>query len=284
VTSRQPTTPDPEFEPVDIDTRAPHPARIYDYLLGGTANFAVDREAAEQVTASHPGGLETARAVVRANRAFLGRAVRYLAAEAGIRQFLDIGTGVPTVGNTHEVAQQVAPESRIVYVDNDPIVLALAHSLLTSTPEGACAYVAGDLRHPDGILERAADTLDLDRPVAIMLVAILHLIRDEDDPYGLVARLVEAVAAGSHVVVSCLAKDIQADEMSEAATRHGKVVQEALVLRTSDDVARFLGGLEIVDPGVVQVHRWRRDGASPDATEAAAAPPTPIYGAVGRKP
>jgi hypothetical protein len=280
VTQRPPTSPEPEWEPVDIDTSAPHPARIYDYLLGGTENFAVDREAAEQVAGAHPGGLETARAVVRANRAFLGRAVRYLAADAGIRQFLDIGTGVPTEGNTHEVAQQVAPDSRIVYVDNDPIVLALSRSLLRSTPEGATAYLNGDLREPEAILEEAAATLDLAQPVAIMLVAVLHLIPEADDPYGIVARLVEAVPPDSFLVVSCLAKDIHDDEMAEAAERHGKAVQEPFALRGRDDVARFLDGLEVVEPGVVQVHRWRRDGAAGPAD----APMTPIYGAIGRKP
>jgi hypothetical protein len=284
VTQRPPTSPEPDWEPVDIDPSAPHPARIYDYLLGGTENFAVDREAAEQVAGAHPGGLETARAVVRANRAFLGRAVRYLAADAGIRQFLDIGTGVPTEGNTHEVAQQVAPDSRIVYVDNDPIVLALSRSLLRSTSEGATAYVNGDLREPDAVLEQAAATLDLTRPVALMLVAVLHLIPDADDPYGIVARLVDAVPRGSYLVVSCLAKDIQDDEMAEAAERHGKVVQEALALRGRDEVARFFDGLEVVEPGVVQVHRWRRGAADTGTGGPADAPATPIYGAVGRKP
>jgi hypothetical protein len=280
VTQRPPTSPEPDWEPVEIDTSAPHPARIYDYLLGGTENFAVDREAAEQVAGAHPGGLETARAVVRANRAFLGRAVRYLAGDAGIRQFLDIGTGVPTEGNTHEIAQQAAPDSRIVYVDNDPIVLALSRSLLRSTPEGATAYVNGDLREPEAVLEQAAATLDLTQPVALMLVAVLHLIPDADDPYGIVARLVDAVAPGSHLVVSCLAKDIHDSEMAEAADRHGKVVQEPFALRGRDDVARFFDGLEVVEPGVVQVHRWRRDATSDPP---ASAPATPIYGAVGRK-
>jgi hypothetical protein len=280
--TQPPTTPEPEWEPVEIDARVPHPARIYDYLLGGSENFAVDREAAEQLAAAHPGGLDTARAVVRANRAFLGRAVRYLAAEAGIRQFLDIGTGVPTEGNTHEIAQQTAPESRIVYVDNDPIVLALSRTLLRSTPEGATAYVDGDLRQPEALLERAAGTLDLTRPVAVMLVAVLHLIPDADDPYGIVARLVDAVPSGSHLVVSCLAQDIHDREMAEAAERHGTIVHEALALRGRDDVARFLDGLEVVEPGVVQVHQWGRDGAA--APDEPGAPMTPIYGAVGRKP
>jgi S-adenosyl methyltransferase len=282
VTQRPPTSPEPDWEPVDIDTSVPHPARIYDYLLGGKENFAVDREAAAQVAGAHPGGLETARAVVRANRAFLGRAVRYLATEAGIRQFLDIGTGVPTEGNTHEVAQQAAPDARVVYVDNDPIVLALSRSLLRSTPEGATAYVDGDLREPEAILERAAATLDLAQPVGIMLVAVLHLIPAADDPYGIVARLVDAVPAGSYLVVSCLAKDIHDREMAEASERHGKVVQEPIALWGRDDVARLFDGLEVAEPGVVQVHRWRR-GADSETVGSVDAPATPIYGAVGRK-
>jgi hypothetical protein len=281
VTQGPPEAPEPEWHPVDIDAGTPHPARIYNYLLGGTDNFAVDRQAAEQVVAAAPGGLETARAVVRANRAFLGRAVRYLAGEAGIRQFLDIGTGIPTEGNTHEIAQAVAPDSRIVYVDNDPIVLALARTTLRDTPEGTTSYVDGDLRRPDEILEQAAETLDLAQPVAVMLVAVLHLIDEADDPYGLVARLMDAVPAGSYLVVSCLAKDIQGDTMADAAGRYDKVLHGKLALWGSDDVARFFEGLEVVEPGVVQVHQWRGEGAP--AEPPPGAPATPIYGAVGRK-
>ncbi|HEY8527945.1 MAG TPA: SAM-dependent methyltransferase [Acidimicrobiales bacterium] len=263
----------------DIVSRVPHPARIWDYLLGGFANFAADREAAEKVAAVAPGGLETARAIVQANRRFLGRAVRYLTDEAGIRQFLDIGTGVPTEGNTHEVAQAEAPESRVVYVDNDPIVLALARSLLRSTPEGATAYLSGDLRQPEDILDRARETLDFDRPIALMLVAVLHLIGEDEDAHGIVARLVDGLAPGSYLVVSCLASDIEPARMAEAAGRHDRLVQRDLVLRSYDDLGRFFAGLDLVEPGIVPVHRWRRSSGPPEG-----APEVPIYGAVGRKP
>jgi hypothetical protein len=162
----------------EIDTSVAHVARVYDYLLGGKANFAVDRKAAEQAYAAWPGGLDGVRADARAHRALLGRVVRYLAGDAGIRQFLDIGTGIPKENNTHEVAQRVAPRARIVYVDYDPIVLAHAHKLLTSTPEGACAYIYGDLRDPEAILRKAAGTLDFSQPAAVVLFGILHFFAD----------------------------------------------------------------------------------------------------------
>ncbi len=187
-----------------FDTSVAHPARVYDYWLGGKDNFAADREAAERVLAVSPG----LRFRVRANRAFLARSVRYLAGEAGIRQFLDIGTGIPSANNTHEVAQSVAPDARIVYVDNDPIVLVHARALLTGTEQGRTAYIEGDLRDTQTILEQAARTLDFSQPVAIMLLGILHLISDSEDPYGIVARLVDAVPAGSYLAISHPASDI----------------------------------------------------------------------------
>jgi hypothetical protein len=253
---------------------------MYDYLLGGTDNFAVDREAADHAFAAYPGGFETARIHARAQREFLGRAVRYLIGE-GIRQFLDIGTGVPNADNAHGVAQAAAPESRVVYVDNDPMVLAHAHSLVKSTAEGATAYIDGDLRDPAGILDHAASTLDFSQPVAVMLVGILHLIPDDDDPDGIVARLLDAVIPGSALVVAHLAKDIQADEMAEMADRANQAMQDTLVLRTHDGVARFLDGVELVDPGVVRVDQWRPDETTtPVARDIL---PAPVYGAVGRK-
>jgi len=177
----------------DLDTSVAHPARVYDYWLGGKDNFAADREAAERVLAAAPG----LRYRVRANRAFLGRATRYLAAEAGVRQFLDIGTGIPTADNTHEVAQRAAPDSRVVYVDNDPIVLLHAQALLRSTPEGATDYLQADLRDPGTILDRAAAHLDFGQPVALMLLGVLHLIQDAEDPWGIVVRLMAALPPGS---------------------------------------------------------------------------------------
>ena len=189
-----------------LDTRHAHSARVYNYWLGGEDNFAADREAAEQAIAANPGIV----ADVRANRAFLVRAVRYLASACGIRQFLDIGTGLPTANNTHQVAQAAAPDARIVYADNDPIVLSHARALLPSTPEGACDYVDADLRDTSAILRAASATLDFGEPVALMLLIILHLIPDEDDPYGIVATLMRALPPGSYLVLAHPASDIRA--------------------------------------------------------------------------
>jgi hypothetical protein len=245
---------DPAGRAFNLDITVAHPARVYDFWLGGKDNFAADRDAAEQMIAANPEVLPG----VRANRAFLGRAVRYLAEEAGIRQFLDIGTGLPTVDNTHEVAQQIAPDSRVVYVDNDPIVLAHARALLTSTPEGDTAYVDADLRDTTTVLEGAARTLDFDRPVAVMLLMILQYIPDSDDPWGIVTRLLEAVPPGSYLVVSDTAADIDAEIVAEAARRYnqrlGPVRQTR---RTKDEFAGYFKGLELVDPGIVVLPEWR---------------------------
>jgi S-adenosyl methyltransferase len=256
-----------------LDITVAHPARVYDYWLGGKDNFAADREAAEQVIAANPNVLPG----VRANRAFLGRAVRYLAGEAGIRQFLDIGTGLPTVDNTHEVAQQVASEARIVYVDNDPIVLSHARALLTSTADGATAYVDADLRETATVLQGAARTLDFGRPVAVMLLMILQYISDQEDPWGIVTRLLDAVPPGSYLVVSDTAADIEAEAVAESARRYnqrlGSVRQTR---RTKAEFTRFFDGLDLVDPGVVPLPGWR-GVASPGHH-------IPAYAAVGRKP
>lgn len=268
-----------DSEPFEIDTTVPHPARVYDHLLGGRDNFAVDREAAERA-ASAIGG-QNARADVRANRAFLGRAVHYLAGEAGIRQFLDIGTGIPNADNVHAVAQQTAPEARIVYVDHDPIVLAHSHTLLASTPQGTTAFLLADLRDPDTILKRAAETLDFSQPVAVMLVAILHFFPDEADPSGLVQQLVDAVPAGSYLVVSHLTGDFAPDAMAKVVEHLNRNTSDPFVLRPRDQIARFFDGLDPVEPGLVQVDEWHPDPATPS-------PPgdwrPSFYGAVGRKP
>src|SRR5215813_1674854 len=187
-----------------FDTSVAHQARMYDYWLGGKDNFAADRKAAVEALAAYPGMAHLARA----NRAFLGRLIRCLAGEAGIRQFLDIGTGIPTANNTHQVAQEVAPESRVVYVDYDPVVLSHARALLTSTPEGATDYIDADLRDPGSILEKAARTLDFTKPVAVTMLAILHAIGDEEDPYGIVAKIMEALPSGSYLAISHLPSDL----------------------------------------------------------------------------
>jgi len=262
----------------EIDTSVAHVARVYDYLLGGKANFAVDRRAAERAYAAWPGGLDGVRADARAHRALLGRVVRYLADEAGIRQFLDIGTGIPKEDNTHEVAQRVAPDSRIVYVDYDPIVLAHAHKLLRSTSEGACAYIYGDLRDPETILRKAADTLDFGKPTAIVLFGILHFFADAQRPHAIVARLVDALTPGSYLAISHLARDVEGDALAETFDLLNPQMSESVVLRTRDEVARFFDGLDLVDPGVVQLPEWRSDPGDTVASR-----PLPMWCAVGRK-
>ena len=255
------------------DTTVAHIARVYDYWLGGKDNFAVDREAAERVITAYPDIVRSCQA----NRAFLARTVRYLVCEAGIRQFLDIGTGIPAANNTHEVAQRDAPESRVVYVDNDPVVLAHARALLASGPAGATAYVDADLRNPGKILAEAAGLLDFSRPVAVMLVAILQHIGNADDPCGIVATLVEAVPAGSHLVLSHPASDIEAEAMVKIAESMNELVAEKVTFRSQAEVSRFFDGLELVDPGLVPVPRWR------PASPAEEASPTVLWGGVGRK-
>jgi hypothetical protein len=237
-----------------LDTGHAHPARIYNYWLGGTDNFAADREAAEQAIAANPGILTD----VRANRAFLARVVRYLAGERGIRQFLDIGTGLPVAGNTHEVAQEVAPDARIVYADNDPIVLRHARVLLTSTPQGACDYVEADLRDTAAILAAAARTLDFGAPVALMLLIVMHLIPDDDDPYGVVAGLMGALPSGSYLVLAHPASDIRAAQMAEMTRRvNQRMSGPRATMRDHAAITRFFDGLELAEPGVVQPQQWR---------------------------
>jgi hypothetical protein len=257
-----------------LDTTVSHSARIWNYWLGGKDNFAVDREAGDRVAAMLP--IIVAQA--RADRAFLGRAVRYLAGPEGIRQFLDIGTGLPTASNTHEVAQSVAPESRIVYVDNDPLVLSHARALLSSSPEGVTDYLDADLRDTDRILELAAGTLDFSQPVAIMLLAILHYIPDLDEAQRIVARLVGAVPPGSYLVISHAASDISPREMAEMIRRMNEHLAEGNhVGRPRDMVARFFADVDLVEPGVVKVTEWRPESLME------AEGPTSLWGGVARK-
>jgi SAM-dependent methyltransferase len=225
------------------------------------------------VISSYP----TILASVRAQREFLGRAVNYLVGEVGIRQFLDVGTGLPTASNTHEVAQQVAPESRIVYVDNDPIVLAHARALLASDSHGATAYLEADLRDTSEILAAAANTLDFSQPIAVMLIGVLHCIPDSDDPAGLVRRLLDAVPPGSYLVIAHPASDIHATQIGTAANRLNQVMADPVTMRSHAEVARFFDGLDLVEPGLVQLHRWRAVAADPGIELA-------NYGGVARKP
>ena len=259
-----------------FDARMAHPARVYDYWLGGKDNFAADRIAGEETIAAYP----AIRASARANRAFLARTVRYLAAEEGVRQFLDIGTGLPTASNTHEVAQSVAPASRIVYVDNDPLVLSHARALLTSSPEGVTNYLDADLRDTATILEQAAEILDFTQPVAIMLLAILHYIPDLAEASRIVARLTEAVPAGSFLVISHAGTDLLPDHVAafEKSLNAHLQPEHHHVARPRDVVAGFFDRAELVKPGLVRVSDWR-----PDSPEDAALP-TILWGGVAVKP
>jgi hypothetical protein len=250
--------------PSGIDTSTAHAARRYDYWLGGKDNFAADRESGDEIAAQFP----AIRTAVVENRRFLHRAVTYLAGEAGIRQFLDIGTGLPTAENTHEVAQRIAPESRIVYVDNDPLVLVHARALLTSSEQGKTAYVDADLRDPEKILNdpQLLETLDLTQPVALMLLATLHFLDEQDDPYAIVRRLAAALPPGSHLVISHATSDYLPPELVAdiSSGRHGRGR-----LRTQAEVAQFFDGLDLLAPGVVPVPEWRAESEpSPRPTAA----------------
>lgn len=260
-------------EPLSFDTSIAHPARIYDYWLGGKENYQADREAAEQVIAADP----TILAGVRANRAFLRRAVQYLTREAGIRQFLDIGTGLPTAENTHEIAQTIAPESRIVYVDNDPIVLAHARALLTSTPEGATAYIQADAQDTATILAEATETLDFSQPVAIIMLMILQYIPDSDAAATLVSQLVSAIPSGSYLAISVITKDIATERVTNAASRlNTRMGPTQVTLRTREEISRYFDGLDLVDPGLVPLPEWRHTASAADLM--------PAYAGVARKP
>ena len=238
--------------PGGLDTSVPHIARVYDYWLGGKDNFAVDREAAEQVIAAYPGILRD----VRAQRAFLSNAVAYLAGVAGIRQFLDIGTGIPTANNTHEVAQGVEPGCRVVYVDNDPMVLAHARALLVGVT-APTAYVDADVRDTGKVLAEAARLLDFTKLVAVLLISVLHLIPDEDGPHAIVTRLMEAVPSGSWLALSHPARDVHSRQVTEAASRFNQLAPAKATLRPRAEILRFFDGLELLEPGLVQVHQWR---------------------------
>ena len=257
-----------------LDLGVPHSARVWNYWLGGKDNYPVDRQVGEQVRAVYPEIVE----VARHSRAFLGRAVRHLAGEEGVTQFLDIGTGLPTVDNTHEVAQRVDPSCRIVYVDNDPLVLVHARALLKSTPEGACDYLDADVRDPAGIIERASATLDFDRPIGLMMLGILGNVEDDDEARAIRDHLVGALPGGSFLVL----EDGTAAVNPEAAAKAERTRAEAgdpYKLRTPEQIAGFFDGLELLEPGVVSVSRWR-----PEAMPWGEPPMVTAFCGVGRKP
>jgi SAM-dependent methyltransferase len=249
-----PLLPDRAGDPAArFDPSMAHPARVYGYWLGGKDHYRADREAAEEVIRRRPQVVAGARA----NRAFLARVVRFLAAECGIRQFLDIGTGLPAPDSTHEVAQAVAPDCRIVYVDNDPLVLVHARALLTSTPQGTCGYIDADLRDTPAILAGASWTLDFDRPTAVLLLAVLHFIHDADDPAGIVAALARQLAPGSFVIISHLTGDFAPGPVAAGVSAYNTLVPTALIPRTHTQVSALFAGLPLVPPGVVPLTEWR---------------------------
>ncbi|MEU7938699.1 SAM-dependent methyltransferase [Microbispora bryophytorum] len=277
----EPTDREPVARPVPrINTAVPHPARIYDYLLGGKDNFAPDREAAEHLLRVSPGTREG----VRAHRAFLRRAVRHLAGEAGMTQFLDIGTGIPTQGNTHEVAQQVNPAARVAYVDNDPIVLVHGRALLTGSAAGMTSVIEADLRKPETILSHpeVRAVIDFDRPVAVILAGVLHFITDEEDPHGLVETFKAAVPSGSHLLLSHITLDFAPQVSEEDFTKPYDNSTAPMVPRTLDQVLRFFEGWQVIDPGVVEVVRWRPDEYKD--RERIPGGHAWAYGALGEKP
>jgi hypothetical protein len=236
-----------------FDPDTPHPARIYNYWLAGKDHFPADRRAAEEVIRHRPEVVAGARA----NRAFLARSVRYLAARCGIRQFLDIGTGLPAPASTHEVAQQAAPDCAVVYADNDPLVLAFARALLTCRPPGRSGYVDADLRDTATLLDKSSRTLDFTRPVAVLLLAVLHFIPDSDDPEGIVATLISTLAPGSYVVISHLTGDLAPGPVAAGVDAYNEMVPTGVTPRTHAQVTALFGGLSLVPPGVVPVAEWR---------------------------
>jgi hypothetical protein len=260
-----------------FDTSVANQARVYDYLLGGKDNYAADRAAAERSLALYPHVAFTARA----NRAFLGRAVRHLVQEAGIRQFLDVGTGIPTKGNIHQVAQAIAPETRVLYADYDPIVLAHSRALLTSHKAGATEYIEADLRDTASIIGHARQFLNLSQPVAVTLLAILHAIPDSDDPHQVVATLLDAVPAGSYLAVSHPTSDsLPRTTADEPEPWTGPAFQQQFTTRSRAEVTQFFAGMDLVDPGIVRLEQWR-----PDKTDKTTASDGTSYlwCAVGRK-
>ena len=265
---------EPDAAGTGIDTTVSHSARIWDYWLSGKDNYAVDREVGDRIEEMLPDIVRQARE----DRLFLGRVVRYLAGEAGIRQFLDIGTGLPTADNTHQVAQSVAPESKIVYVDNDPLVLAHARALLTSTPEGVTDYIHADMHDPETIIAGAGRTLDFGQPIAITMLGVLWHVMDDDEAYAIINRLVQAMPSGSYLALNHPTLEVTGEKMATAIRYWNEYGTPPGTHRTPDQLARFFDGMDLVEPGVVSITRWR-----PEATDGE---PEEIdqFGGVGRKP
>ncbi|MEU8825510.1 SAM-dependent methyltransferase [Streptomyces sp. NPDC048636] len=262
--------------PSRIDTSRPHPARVYDYILGGKNNYPVDEELAKRMLAIDP----TVTTSARTNRAFMRRATEWLA-HTGIHQYLDIGTGIPTEPNLHQIAQAIVPDARIVYTDNDPIVLCHAEALLRSTPQGVTHYLEADVREPERIVQQAREVLDFDRPIALSLISLMHFIEDEDGAYELVSRLVGALAPGSHLVLSHATSDVDTtagEEVVELYRQYGVTLRP----RSHTEVARFFDGLEPVGSGLVRVSDWRPDTS--ENTLLTEGEQVTVYAGLARKP
>jgi hypothetical protein len=262
-------------DPAQLDTDVPHSARVWNYLLGGKDNFAADREAADYAVRLMPELVLSARA----NRQFLGRAVRFLAGEGRIRQFLDVGTGLPTADNTHEVAQAVAPDARVVYVDNDPLVLTYARALLTSSPQGATDYLEADVGDPQTVLRAAAATLDFGLPTAVVLSGILNFVMDDAEARSVVGRFMAAVPAGSYLLISHPTTEVNGEAVEESMRQWNESGAAPIRTRTVEEIRGFFAGLELLDPGVVTCTAWRPDPRHPGITEVVSE-----FVAVGRKP
>jgi S-adenosyl methyltransferase len=277
--SRRSTHTPGEFEEFAvIDHSVAHPARVYEWFLGGKNNFEVDREAAQRMGSALPGGVEAVRKLARTNREFLMRAVQYLVSEAGISQFLDMGSGIPTSNrdNVHQIAQDVIPSSRVVFVDYDPVVLAMAHEVLRSHPEGRSMFILADVRDVDEVLAKAGETLDFDQPVGLLLVAVFHLMTD--DPKPIVERYLAGLPSGSFLVMSNIAADIDPEHTMEMARRYSELAAEPMVPRSHDLMESLFEGLELVEPGIVRAVEWNNPDYDPEA------PTPPMWVAVARKP
>lgn len=257
-----------------LNTGVAHNARVWNYWIGGKDNYEIDQQVGDQVATMFP----VIREVARADRQFLGRTVRFLTADCGVRQFLDIGTGLPTLDNTHEIAQRIAPESRIVYVDNDPIVLVHARSLLTGTAQGATDYIDTDVRNPDGVIEGASATLDLDRPVAVMMLGILNFVLDTDEARNIVRRIMASVPSGSHLALThpTTDTDLGGEGNVEAMTFWNENATPPITARSRAEISSFFDGLDLVTPGLVSCSQWRPEPSSGSVL--------PQFGALARKP
>jgi len=266
----------------DMDRETAHVARVYDAMLGGHAHFEIDRKVAE-AAAAPAGGMAAVRYSTRSNRAFLGRAVHWLVAKGGVRQFLDLGSGLPVEDNVHQVAQRAAPTCRIVYVDFDPVVLAHGHTMLESTPEGAARLLVADIREPDAVLPEAAETLDFAQPVAVLMFTILHNVLDSEHPQELVARYLDAVPSGSYLAISHLTGDFNPAEMARGKQALDEGMAEPFILRSSDEIRPFFEGTELVEPGLVHINEWHLELPAQPPERPSDSIVAPIYGAVGRK-